>query len=357
MSPAGRASLVAAWVRSLPPACWLSRHPSPLALQAWFDGEATESVAWHVASCDECFEAARELSWLRSALRGELAGRPAELAGRPAELAGRPVEVTGRPAELAGRPAELAGRPLEVLEPAVGDSSRPRHLAVPRFLPGARSISAAGLALGLAFAASAGSVEIAGALTGSSHPAAIQAAPAAGGATSHLGAAGGAGVGVSSRAHGRDAGSPGGHSTRRGTTASGAAGATSAGSGAGSTSATSGSAHSEGSGLPGDGLIAPLALALAVPAPTGTAPSAPSPSGTSPTGTSPSATAPKTPASCGGLGTRTSSGGSAGSAVSGAHSPADAVPGGSTKSSSSSTCDGRFAMSALIPLPVAGSGS
>ena len=336
MSPAGRASLVAAWVRSLPPACWLSRHPSPLALQAWFDGEATESVAWHVASCDECFEAARELSWLRSALRGELAGRPVEPAARP---------------------VEPAARPLEVLAPTVGDSSRLRHFAVPRFLPGARSISTAGLALGLAFAASAGSVEIAGALTGSSHPAAVQVAPAASGATWHLGGAGRAGGAASSGAPGRDAGRPGGSSTRRGTTSSSAAGVALSGPGAGSTSATSGSARSDGSGLPGDGLIAPLALALAVPSPTGTAPSATSPSATSPTGTSPSATGPKTPASCGGLGARPSSGGSAGSAVSGSHSPADAFPRGSTSSSSSGTCDGGFAMSALIPLPVAGSGS
>ena len=336
MSPAGRASLVAAWVRSLPPACWLSRHPSPLALQAWFDGEATESVAWHVASCDECFEAARELSWLRSALRGELAGRPVEPAARL---------------------VEPAARPLEVLAPTVGDSSRLRHFAVPRFLPGARSISTAGLALGLAFAASAGSVEIAGALTGSSHPAAVQVAPAASGATSHLGGAGRAGGAASSGAPGRDAGRPGGSSTRRGTTSSSAAGVALSGPGAGSTSATSGSARSDGSGLPGDGLIAPLALALAVPSPTGTAPSATSPSATSPTGTSPSATGPKTPASCGGLGARPSSGGSAGSAVSGSHSPADAFPRGSTSSSSSGTCDGGFAMSALIPLPVADSGS
>ncbi len=350
MSPAGRASLVAAWVRSLPPACWLSRHPSPLALQAWFDGEATESVAWHVASCDECFEAARELSWLRSALRGELAGRPVEPAARLVEPAARPVEP-------AARPVEPAARPLEVLAPTVGDSSRLRHFAVPRFLPGARSISTAGLALGLAFAASAGSVEIAGALTGSSHPAAVQVAPAASGATSHLGGAGRAGGAASSGAPGRDAGRPGGSSTRRGTTSSSAAGVALSGPGAGSTSATSGSARSDGSGLPGDGLIAPLALALAVPSPTGTAPSATTPRATSPTGTSPSATGPKTPASCGGLGARPSSGGSAGSAVSGSHSPADAFPRGSTSSSSSGTCDGGFAMSALIPLPVAGSGS
>ena len=48
------------------------RHPSPLELGAYFDGELIEGVAEHVARCRKCREELDELHGVRSAVRGEL---------------------------------------------------------------------------------------------------------------------------------------------------------------------------------------------------------------------------------------------------------------------------------------------
>ena len=48
------------------------RHPSPLELGAYFDGELIEGVAEHVARCHTCRESLAELHGVRSAVRGEL---------------------------------------------------------------------------------------------------------------------------------------------------------------------------------------------------------------------------------------------------------------------------------------------
>src|SRR5204862_6206652 len=48
------------------------RHPSPLELGAYFDGEPIEGVAEHVARCHRCRESLEELRGVRSAVRGEL---------------------------------------------------------------------------------------------------------------------------------------------------------------------------------------------------------------------------------------------------------------------------------------------
>ena len=48
------------------------RHPSPLELGAYFDGEPIEGVADHVARCRKCRESLEELHGVRSAVRGEL---------------------------------------------------------------------------------------------------------------------------------------------------------------------------------------------------------------------------------------------------------------------------------------------
>ena len=48
------------------------RHPSPLELGAFFDGEPIEGVAQHVARCRRCRESLEELHGVRSAVRGEL---------------------------------------------------------------------------------------------------------------------------------------------------------------------------------------------------------------------------------------------------------------------------------------------
>jgi hypothetical protein len=48
------------------------RHPSPLELGAYFDGELIEGVSQHVARCRRCRESLEELHGVRSAGRGEL---------------------------------------------------------------------------------------------------------------------------------------------------------------------------------------------------------------------------------------------------------------------------------------------
>jgi hypothetical protein len=48
------------------------RHPSPLELGAYFDGEPIEGVPEHVARCRKCRESLEELRGVRSAVRGEL---------------------------------------------------------------------------------------------------------------------------------------------------------------------------------------------------------------------------------------------------------------------------------------------
>jgi Periplasmic binding protein len=48
------------------------RHPSPLELGAYFDGEPIEGVSEHVAHCRKCRESLDELRGVRSAVRGEL---------------------------------------------------------------------------------------------------------------------------------------------------------------------------------------------------------------------------------------------------------------------------------------------
>ena len=48
------------------------RHPSPLELGAYFDGEPVEGVSDHVARCRKCRESLEELRGVRCAVRGEL---------------------------------------------------------------------------------------------------------------------------------------------------------------------------------------------------------------------------------------------------------------------------------------------
>lgn len=48
------------------------RHPSPLELGAYFDGELIEGVSEHVGRCRKCRESVEELRGVRSAVRGEL---------------------------------------------------------------------------------------------------------------------------------------------------------------------------------------------------------------------------------------------------------------------------------------------
>ncbi len=60
----------------------LHRHPSEIQLEAWFDGEADDEVAWHVLGCDRCFRHLGGTARLHAGLRAVLRD-PAALARRP----------------------------------------------------------------------------------------------------------------------------------------------------------------------------------------------------------------------------------------------------------------------------------
>lgn len=54
----------------------LRRHPSRVQLELWFDGEAPEGLAWHLATCTSCFRYVDTLSRIRAGVRHGLAGVP-----------------------------------------------------------------------------------------------------------------------------------------------------------------------------------------------------------------------------------------------------------------------------------------
>jgi ABC-type branched-subunit amino acid transport system substrate-binding protein len=49
----------------------MRRHPSPVDLATWFDGEGVDSVGWHVASCGRCRRKVDRFELVRSAVRGD----------------------------------------------------------------------------------------------------------------------------------------------------------------------------------------------------------------------------------------------------------------------------------------------
>lgn len=51
----------------------LRRHPSRTQLEMWFDGEASDGLAWHVATCTSCFRHVDRLGRIRRAVQGDLA--------------------------------------------------------------------------------------------------------------------------------------------------------------------------------------------------------------------------------------------------------------------------------------------
>ncbi|HLI74285.1 MAG TPA: hypothetical protein VKU86_10445 [Acidimicrobiales bacterium] len=63
----------------------LRRHPSEIQLEAWFDGEADDEVAWHVLGCDRCFRhlggTARLHAGLRAVLRDPSTLTPSDAHG------------------------------------------------------------------------------------------------------------------------------------------------------------------------------------------------------------------------------------------------------------------------------------
>ncbi|MDP9387362.1 MAG: hypothetical protein M3Q48_05390 [Actinomycetota bacterium] len=55
---------------------FLRRHPRPVEIGAWFDGERDDGVGAHVAGCARCRARASELARLRAVLRPAVAVPP-----------------------------------------------------------------------------------------------------------------------------------------------------------------------------------------------------------------------------------------------------------------------------------------
>ncbi|MHB1504715.1 MAG: hypothetical protein ACYCTL_13705 [Acidimicrobiales bacterium] len=138
MTLGDRLASLAVWSRTVRPVRRLRHHPDSLALQAWFDGEEAEGVAWHVAACRQCYDEMSQLAWLRAAVRGEL--------------------------------PPWQRRPFPVVR-----AQRSRHL-----LPGGRAVAVATTALALTAAASAGGLELVSARPDPHTPARAAASPSRG---------------------------------------------------------------------------------------------------------------------------------------------------------------------------------
>jgi hypothetical protein len=109
------------------------RHPSPLELGAYFDGEPVEGVSQHVARCRRCRESLEELHGVRSAVRGEL-----DLTDGSARRRGRwtvaLIPVAASVALLLAVAAPPGGLPVTRVQNADDAglaSAPPEHLAAP----------------------------------------------------------------------------------------------------------------------------------------------------------------------------------------------------------------------------------
>ena len=108
------------------------RHPSPLELGAYFDGEPIEGVPEHVARCRKCRESLDELRGVRSAVRGELDLTDGS-ARRRARWTVALIPVAAAVALLLAMAAPPGGLPVTRVENA--DQSAFAPAAPPQFEP------------------------------------------------------------------------------------------------------------------------------------------------------------------------------------------------------------------------------
>ncbi|HYT40291.1 MAG TPA: hypothetical protein VEN99_12305, partial [Acidimicrobiia bacterium] len=108
------------------------RHPSPLELGAYFDGEPIEGVPEHVARCRKCRESLDELRGVRSAVRGELDLTDGS-ARRRARWTVALIPVAAAVALLVAVSAPPGGLPVTRVENA--DEAAVAPAAAPEFTP------------------------------------------------------------------------------------------------------------------------------------------------------------------------------------------------------------------------------
>jgi len=166
------------------------RHPSPLELGAYFDGELIEGVAEHVARCRKCREELDELHGVRSAVRGELDLTDGS-ARRRARWTVALIPVAAAVALLVAVAAPPGGLPVTHVEnadeAAVAPASPPEFNApdpadgptATTLAPDARSARAGSIGAAVAGRAAAAAVAAAGAQADAGPPAPAGAAGAA----------------------------------------------------------------------------------------------------------------------------------------------------------------------------------
>jgi hypothetical protein len=108
------------------------RHPSPLELGAYFDGEPVDGVSEHIARCRKCRESLDELRGVRSAVRGELDLTDGS-ARRRARWTVALIPVAAAVALLVAVSAPPGGLPVTRVENA--DESAVAPASVPDFAP------------------------------------------------------------------------------------------------------------------------------------------------------------------------------------------------------------------------------
>jgi hypothetical protein len=108
------------------------RHPSPLELGAYFDGEPVDGVSDHIARCRKCRESLDELRGVRSAVRGELDLTDGS-ARRRARWTVALIPVAAAVALLVAVSAPPGGLPVTRVENAGESAVAPA--AVPDFAP------------------------------------------------------------------------------------------------------------------------------------------------------------------------------------------------------------------------------
>ncbi|HEV7535114.1 MAG TPA: hypothetical protein VGP90_05730, partial [Acidimicrobiia bacterium] len=108
------------------------RHPSPLELGAYFDGEPVAGVSEHIARCRRCRESLDELHGVRAAVRGELDLTDGS-ARRRARWTVALIPVAAAVALLIAVAAPPGGLPVTRVENA--DQAAVAPAAAPEFTP------------------------------------------------------------------------------------------------------------------------------------------------------------------------------------------------------------------------------